>query len=190
MHAVCKEHSELTMHSGLQVGGEPNIPGQLHIGLWLITSHLASIPQVPAHGLAHLNLWQALVWEHSALTVHSGLQLGGVPIKASKQEHTAKLFASRHLLFGPHGDGWQGLPGFGGHPHSELRTHSGLQLGGVPIKSGKQEQAGLPPIIWHFELGPQGEGTHDGGRSVGSVAHSELTIHSGLQLGGWFMKPD
>uniref|UniRef100_A0A1A9ZCR1 Uncharacterized protein n=1 Tax=Glossina pallidipes TaxID=7398 RepID=A0A1A9ZCR1_GLOPL len=132
MHAVCKEHSELTMHSGLHVGGEPNIPGQLHIGLWLITSHLASIPHVPAHGLAHLNLWHALVWVHSALTVHSGLQLGGVPIKASKQEHTAKLFASRHLLFGPHGDGWQGLPGFGGAPLRSI----------------------------HSALGPQGDGSH------------------------------
>lgn len=42
--------------------------------------------------------------------------------------------------------------------HSLLLTHSGLQLGGVPINSGKQEQDGLSPATWHWEFGPQGDG--------------------------------
>lgn len=42
--------------------------------------------------------------------------------------------------------------------HSLLLTHSGLQLGGVPIKSGKQEHDGDSPETLHCELGPHGEG--------------------------------
>lgn len=42
--------------------------------------------------------------------------------------------------------------------HSEFVTHSGLQLGGEPIKSFKHEQEGLSPFALHSELGPQGEG--------------------------------
>lgn len=44
--------------------------------------------------------------------------------------------------------------------HSLLVTHSGLQLGGIPLKSGKQEHEGDSPITLHAELGPQGEGSH------------------------------
>lgn len=51
--------------------------------------------------------------------------------------------------------------------HSLLKTHSGRQFGGAPIKFSKHEQAGLPEIIWQFEFGPHGDGTHDGGLSVG-----------------------
>lgn len=38
--------------------------------------------------------------------------------------------------------------------------HSGLQLGGVPVNSGRQEHEGAPPILRHCELGPHGEGMH------------------------------
>lgn len=34
------------------------------------------------------------------------------------------------------------------------------------MKSGKQEQTGLSLIILHCELGPQGDGVHEGGASV------------------------
>jgi len=43
-----------------------------------------------------------------------------------------------------------------------------LQFGGEPIKSGKQEHEGDCPLTWHWELGPQGEGTH--GFSIGIVS--------------------
>lgn len=38
--------------------------------------------------------------------------------------------------------------------------HSGLQFGGDPMNSGKQEQEGVSPFTWHWELGPHGDGTH------------------------------
>lgn len=56
---------------------------------------------------------QALSKAHSELIKHSGLQDGGVPIKSVLHEHTACLFISRHILFGPHGDGLQGSVGVG-----------------------------------------------------------------------------
>jgi hypothetical protein len=31
--------------------------------------------------------------------------------------------------------------------HSELITHSGLQFGGIPMKVGRHEQAGVPPLF-------------------------------------------
>lgn len=43
--------------------------------------------------------------------------------------------------------------------HSLLLTHSGLQFGGEPIKSGKQEHDGDWPWTLHCEFGPQGDGT-------------------------------
>lgn len=42
--------------------------------------------------------------------------------------------------------------------HSLLLIHSGLQFGGAPVNSGKQEQDGESPITLHCELGPQGDG--------------------------------
>ena len=42
--------------------------------------------------------------------------------------------------------------------HSELLTHSGLQFGGIPINSGRQEHEGALLIIWHRALGPHGDG--------------------------------
>ena len=79
------------------------------IGLWLLTWHLAFMPQVPGQGSVHFWLIQALSSGHSELTTHSGLQLGGLPTYVGKHEHTAWPFTSRHWLFEPHGDGWQGL---------------------------------------------------------------------------------
>jgi len=46
--------------------------------------------------------------------------------------------------------------------------HSGLQFGGEPIKSGKQEHEGDCPLTWHCELGPHGEGTHGCSTGTGS----------------------
>lgn len=46
------------------------------------------------------------------------------------------------------------------YEHSLLVIHSGLQLGGEPINSGKHEQEGVSPFVWHWELGPHGDGTH------------------------------
>lgn len=43
--------------------------------------------------------------------------------------------------------------------HSLLLIHSGLQFGGEPINSDKQEQDGESPWTLHWEFGPQGDGT-------------------------------
>jgi hypothetical protein len=51
--------------------------------------------------------------------------------------------------------------------HSELITHSGLQLGGIPINDGRHEQAADPPLYWHRELEPHGDGTQG---SVGTCS--------------------
>lgn len=50
---------------------------------------------------------QALFDEHSELTIHSGLQLGGVSTKPGWQEHTGLLLISLQILFGPQGEGVQ-----------------------------------------------------------------------------------
>lgn len=44
--------------------------------------------------------------------------------------------------------------------HSELVKHSGLQLGGLPMKPIAHEQTACLLISWHLLLGPQGDGTH------------------------------
>lgn len=52
--------------------------------------------------------------------------------------------------------------------HAALIVHSGLQFGGEPRYDGKHEHAGKSPISRHFELGPQGFGSHAATRG-GSV---------------------
>lgn len=44
--------------------------------------------------------------------------------------------------------------------HSLLLIHSGLQFGGDPMNSGRQEHDGDSPITLHWALGPQGDGSH------------------------------
>lgn len=59
--------------------------------------------------------------------------------------------------------------------HSLLLTHSGLQFGGVPEKSGKQEQEGELFTASHREFGPQGELSHGlVGVTVGLIAKEKF----------------
>lgn len=67
-----------------------------------------------------------------------------------------------HLVFEPHDPG-QGSPHFlliqaKFGAHSVLIVHSGLQDGGLPMKSGKHEHTDCPLIDLHWLLGPQGDG--------------------------------
>jgi len=57
--------------------------------------------------------------------------------------------------------------------HSLLLTHSGLQSGGLPIKSGKQEQEGALFTISHLLLNPHGDGMQGLTGVGGSVAVGE-----------------
>jgi len=51
---------------------------------------------------------QARFEGHSALIVHSGLQLGGAPKKSGRQVQDGTPWTLRHWLFNPQGDGRQG----------------------------------------------------------------------------------
>lgn len=77
--------------------GSPVKPAlQPQIGLRLITSHRALMPQIPGHGSTHLRFLHARFTGQSELTVHSARQFGGVPMNVGKQEQIAWPFNSRH----------------------------------------------------------------------------------------------
>lgn len=91
---------------------------------------------------------------HSELTIHSGLQAGGVPWKDSKQAHTAALSTVLQTLFGPQGEGWQGSLGLSVCFPSIL-----LQcVNGFPVKSDIHEQVGMWFITSHLALSPHTPG--------------------------------
>jgi len=52
-----------------------------------------------------------LISLHSELNTHSGLHPGGLPWYDGRHEQIAWPFISLHWLFGPHGDGVQGVFG-------------------------------------------------------------------------------
>lgn len=92
------------------MNGSPVIRGgQLQIGLWLTTSHLAPTPQDPAQGFMHFWLLHASDRPQSELTTHSGRQAGGEPLYDGKHEQTDWPLIGLHWLYGPHGDGWHGV---------------------------------------------------------------------------------
>lgn len=71
---------------------------------------------------------------------------------------------------------------------SLLLTHSGLQLGGEPIKPGKQLQAGEPSTTLHSELRPHGlgwQGFLGTNNSVVSTIRSQLEAHMVRVLGSY-----
>lgn len=60
-----------------------------HVGIWLITSHLAFCPHVPGHGSRHLLRIQAWSRLHSVLSTHSGRQASyGFPTYSGEHSHT------------------------------------------------------------------------------------------------------
>lgn len=81
------------------------------MGLCATTWQRALRPQVFGHGSTHFLFTQALFWEHSELTMHSGRHDGGVPMKPFSQVQTLCPLTARQILFGPHGDGWHGNTG-------------------------------------------------------------------------------
>lgn len=80
-----------------RVNGSPVNPDlQVHIGLWFTTSQWVFKPHVPGQGFLHFKLIQALFKGHSELTVHSGLQFGGLPKYPGEHVHTACSLLTRH----------------------------------------------------------------------------------------------
>jgi len=76
---------------------------------------------------------------------------------------------------------WPHIPGHGSlhfcpiqalsRLHSVLITHSGRQLGGLPIYSGRHEHIAWPFFSLHWLFGPQGDGLHG---LVGSIGISKI----------------
>jgi len=73
---------------------------------------------------------QAWLEGQSVLTVHSGRQLGALPIMFVKQEHCACPETTWHCEFGPQGGGLQGLGGSGDRVASST---TGLGTGAIKI---------------------------------------------------------
>ena len=123
--------------------GSPSYPwGQLQMGLWPTTSHLALMPHTPTQGLAHLRLIQARLGGHSLLMTHSGRQLGAAPMYPGHREnvtvyseckvlsllpgrhvHTGLVPDTWHSALGPQGEGVQGSTGSGGGMPRGSREH-------------------------------------------------------------------
>lgn len=80
--------------------------GQVHRAWCKVTWHSALNPHNPTHGSVHFCLMHARLVGHSLFTWHSGLQLGGDPIKVGEQEQEGMLSAdTAHCEFNPHGEG-------------------------------------------------------------------------------------
>lgn len=79
--------------------------GQLQIGIWFGTLHIALTPHVPGQGSTHLLRMQALSLAQSEFNTHSGRQpTYGSPKNSGKQVHVP----FEHSALKPHGDGLQG----------------------------------------------------------------------------------
>ena len=87
----------------------------------------------------------------------------GSPVYPSWQVHTGTWFTTWHTAPVPQEPGHESRHFCLMHAwllgHSELITHWGLQLGGIPMNVGRQEHAGDPALFWHWELEPHGDGT-------------------------------
>lgn len=101
--------------------------------------------------------------------------LNGFPVNPEEQTHWGVWLTTWHSALIPHIPGQGSLHFWLMHAkwlaHSLLLTHSGLQLGGTPMYSGKHEQEGLSPDALHWEYGPHGVGWHGfaGGNACGGA---------------------
>lgn len=85
----------------------------------------------------------------------------GSPVYPNIQTHIGVWLTTRHSVLEPHEPG-QGFLHFllmqaNCVSHSLLLTHSGLQFGGDPVKSARQEHEGKLFIASHRAFGPHGE---------------------------------
>lgn len=155
IHARLLGQSVFKVHSGLHPSyGFPMKSGRHSQEPALFCSrHIAFEP----HGLG----MQGVDGTTAAFGILSHLT-NGFPVKPIVQTHIAVWLTTRHSAFSPH-TLTHGLLHFWfiqalSLEHSAFDTHSGLQLGGEPTYSLKQEHDGKSPITLHSEYGPQGEG--------------------------------
>jgi hypothetical protein len=82
--SVLEEDEEKVLRGGVgehPVNGSPVYPEiQRQIGECLTTVQVVLDPQDPGQGSLHFSFWHARFPGHSALMVHSGLQLGARPM--------------------------------------------------------------------------------------------------------------
>lgn len=90
--------------------------------------------------------------------------VNGSPVYCGGQLHIGLWLTTWQMAPMPHVPGqgsthfWLMQAWFRGH--SELTTHSGLHVGGLPINPGTHEHTACPFISRHWLLGPQGDGLH------------------------------
>ena len=86
----------------------------------------------------------------------------GSPTKPEEQTHIGVWLIILHSALAPQEPGQGSRHFWFMHAklvgHSLLLMHSGLQYGGEPINSGKQLHEGEFSDIWHWALGPHGDG--------------------------------
>lgn len=116
----------------------------------------------------------------------------GFPVYPVVQEQIGVWLITWHSAFGAHTPG-QGSLHFWfkqakWFAHSLLLTHSGRQLGGWPMKFGRQVHEGVSPLTWHMAFGPHGEGTQGfsscatGGGAETKYTNNKLLLET---LGSW-----
>jgi len=88
----------------------------------------------------------------------------GSPVKPGGQLQIGLWFITWQRAWSPHVPGhgsvhfWLIHAWFWGH--SELTTHSGLHVGGLPMYPVRHEHTACPFISRHWLFGPQGDGLH------------------------------
>lgn len=92
--------------------GSPSSPGShAQVARWSTTAHMALGPHACSQGSLHRSETHANAAGHSALIVHSGRQLGGLPIYPDWQLHAGISPDFTQMEFGPQGDGSHGSAG-------------------------------------------------------------------------------
>lgn len=90
--------------------------------------------------------------------------VNGSPVKPGGQLQIGLWFITVQRAWSPHVPGQGSVHFWLLHAwfwrHSELTTHSGLHVGGLPMYPVRHEQTAWPLISRHWLFGPQGDGLH------------------------------
>lgn len=124
--------------------------------------------------------------EHSKLSLHSGRQSGGFPIKLGPHVQATCEPITRHMELGPHGFGTQGSIASLEGPLVISSTFI-QRINGSPVNPFKHVQRGEWFTTKHFALSPQADWhglTHLFSTQALLLGHSVLIVHSGRHVGG------
>ena len=154
-------HLRVMTHSGLQFGGLPVYPWrQEQAGCPLISLHSENGPHGEGtHGLTGLFVSTGII----AVTCFSQLE-NGFPVYPGLQEHMGLCWWTLQLALMAqdpgHGSTQREFKQALSRGHSLFVTHSGLQFGGDPTNSGRQEQTATPFNSLQLLFNPHGDGWH------------------------------